>query len=155
MDLPDPDHFFLNSRLGLATSWLRRWRYRMFAHRASFQGEGALLRLTNTNVRYHIRHQLRDGWVREILCRRAVEAGAAVSDGLRKSVLNASIETLIATNWAWYEPLMFARRGWHLCFMFYNGTFTHSSPCFQWAPAPSLFRSDSAAVCVMSLATCP
>ncbi|CAK8985257.1 unnamed protein product [Durusdinium trenchii] len=110
VDLPDPDHFFLNSRLGLATSWLRRWRYRMFAHRASFQGEGALLRLTNTNVRYHIRHQLRDGWVREILCRRAVEAGAAVSDGLRKSVLNASIETLIATNWAWYEPLMFARR---------------------------------------------
>ncbi|CAK9030322.1 unnamed protein product [Durusdinium trenchii] len=97
-------------------TWLRKvlpetWRNKQFqTNRASFQGEGVLLRLTNTNVRYHIRHQLRDGWAREIFCRRAVEAGAAVSDGLRKGVLNASIETLIATNWAWYEPLMFARR---------------------------------------------
>ena len=110
VDLPDADHFFLSSRLGLARSWLRRWRYRMFLHRASFQGEAVLLRLTNANVRYHIRHQLRDGWVREILCRRAVEAGKVVSDTLGKQVLTAPVETLIAANWSWYEPLMFARR---------------------------------------------
>jgi hypothetical protein len=56
IDLPDPDYFFLNSRTGLARSWLRRWRYRMYLHRASFQGEGILLRLLNAAVRYHIRH---------------------------------------------------------------------------------------------------
>ena len=83
----------------------------MFLHRASFQGEGVLLRLMHTSVRYHIRHQLREGWVREILYRRAVEAGAAESEAVRQIVMNSAVETLIATNWHWYEPLMFARRG--------------------------------------------
>jgi len=111
IDLPDPDYFFLNSRTGLARSWLRRWRYRMYLHRASFQGEGILLRLLNAAVRYHIRHQLREGWLREILCRRAAEAGVDVSKTLHEHVLNGTAEKLIAANWIWYEPLMFARLG--------------------------------------------
>lgn len=97
----------LSLSLGLARSWLRRWRYRVFLRRASFQGEAVLLQLTNANVRHHIRHQLRDGWVREILRRRPVEAGKVVSDTLCKQVLAAPIETLIAANRSWYEPLMF------------------------------------------------
>ena len=66
--------------------------------------------LTHANVPYHIRHQLRDGWVREILCRRAVEAGKVVSDTLCKQVLTAPVQTLSSANWSWYGPLMFARR---------------------------------------------
>jgi hypothetical protein len=76
----------------------------MYLHRASFQGEGILLRLLNAAVRYHIRHQLREGWLREILCRRAAEAGVDVSKTLHEHVLNGTAEKLIAANWIWYEP---------------------------------------------------
>ena len=90
----------------------------MYLHRASFQAEGIVLRLMDATVRYHIRHQLREGWIREILCRRAAEAGVEVSKTLHENVLNGAAEKLIAANWTWYEPLMFARlRRSSLCFL--------------------------------------
>ena len=48
----------------------------MFLDRASFQGEGALLRLLDRRVQVKVRQQLAAAWAREILWRRAGEAGA-------------------------------------------------------------------------------
>lgn len=35
----------LNKSFGVSREWLRRWRYRLLVHRASFQGEAAILHL--------------------------------------------------------------------------------------------------------------
>lgn len=67
-------------------AWLRRWRYRLFLRRASFQAEAILLRLLHTQVRVRLREQLRQLWAREILCRRSEEA--AVAADFHKRVLN-------------------------------------------------------------------
>ena len=104
---PDPAFFFFSASNGVARSWLRRWRYRLYLHRASFQAEATLLRLLHVHVRKRLREQLRQLWARELLCRRAVEAG--VSDAFFKQALNAPLEVLIAKAWDWYEPLMFSR----------------------------------------------
>lgn len=107
VDSPDPAFFFFSASNGVARSWLRRWRYRLYLHRASFQAEATLLRLLHVHVRKRLREQLRQLWARELLCRRAVEAG--VSDAFFKQALNAPLEVLIAKAWDWYEPLMFSR----------------------------------------------
>ena len=43
-DYLGPEYFLVNKCFGVALSWLRRWRYRLYFHRASFQGEALLLR---------------------------------------------------------------------------------------------------------------
>ena len=60
----DDLYFMLNKSFGVAHTWLRRWRYRMYLHRASFQGEAVLLRLAAP------------GW------KRSEEGQATVSPGL-------------------------------------------------------------------------
>ena len=99
--------FFFTASNGVARSWLRRWRYRLYLQRASFQAEATLLRLLHAHVRNRLREQLRQLWARELLCRCAIEAG--VGDAFYTQALNAPLEALIAKAWAWYEPLMFCR----------------------------------------------
>ena len=108
VDCSNHAYFFLSASSGVARCWLRRWRYRLYLHSASFQAEAALLRLMRSHVRIRLREQLRQLWAREILCRRAVEAG--VSEDFHKRALNGPLEELIASAWARYEPLMFSRR---------------------------------------------
>ena len=107
IDLPNPTYFFHGPATGIARSWLRLWRYRLFLHRATFQAEAILLRLMHTHVRVRLREQLRQLWAREILCRRAAEAG--VSEDFHKRARTGPLEPLIAAAWTWYEPLMFSR----------------------------------------------
>ena len=109
VDCPNAKYFFLSAPNGIARSWLRRWRYRLYLQRASFQAEATLLRLLQAHVRLRLREQLRQLWAREILCRRAVEAG--VNEDFHKQALNGPLEALIAGAWKWCEPLMFSRRG--------------------------------------------
>ena len=42
-----PDIWMCNSFFGIRTTWLRRWRYRMYLQRSSFQSEALLLRLAD------------------------------------------------------------------------------------------------------------
>ena len=108
VDCPDPTFFFFfTASKGVAQGWLRRWRYRLYLQRASFQAEATLLRLLHAHVRKRLREQLRQLWARELLCRRAIEAG--VGDAFYPQALNAPLEALIAKAGAWYEPLMFSR----------------------------------------------
>ena len=82
---------------------------RMFLDRASFQGEGVLLRLLDRRVQVKVRQQLAAAWAREILWRRAGEAGGACQEGLLERLLSLPVEQLIQKCWVWYEPLMFGR----------------------------------------------
>ena len=66
IDLPNPSYFY-GPATGIARSWLRRWRYRLFLHRASFQAEAILLRLLHAHVRVRLREQLRQLWARDLL----------------------------------------------------------------------------------------
>ena len=52
-------YFFVSKKLGVAGSWLRRWRYRMYLHRASFLHEGVLLRLLDPTVQARVKVSLR------------------------------------------------------------------------------------------------
>ena len=106
IDLPNPSYFY-GPATGIARSWLRRWRCRLFLHRASFQAEAILLRLLHAHVCVRLREQLRQLWAREIFCRRAAEAG--VLEGFHKRALTGLLERLIAAAWTWYGPLMFSR----------------------------------------------
>ena len=76
---------------------------------AGFEGgaTATLLRLLHAHLRKRLREQLRQFGARELLCRRAIEAG--VGDAFYTQALNAPLEALIAKAWAWYEPLMFSR----------------------------------------------
>lgn len=111
LDAPHADFFFLNKSWGVVHSWLRRWRYRMFLHRASFLGEEILLRLLDASVQVKVRQHLSAAWAREILWRRAVEVGGAVCEDLPAKILSLPIEKLVESCWSWYEPHMFARPG--------------------------------------------
>ena len=114
LDLPHPTYFFVAHTSGVARSYLRRWRYRLYLHRASFQAEATLLRLLNPETRVRSREHLRQLWVRELLYRRAGEAG--VADALGSHLLNEDLEALIARCWHWYQPLMLSRcLGSHAC----------------------------------------
>lgn len=73
-------YFFVSKKLGVAGSWLRRWRYRMYLHRASFLHEGVLLRLLDPTVQARVRVQLARAWGREILWRRSADAEPVARD---------------------------------------------------------------------------
>ena len=98
VDCPDPPFFFTASN-GVARSWLRRWCYRLYLQRASFQAEATLLRLLHAHLRKRLREQFRQLWAQELLCRRAIEAG--VGDAFYTQALNATLEALNAKAWAW------------------------------------------------------
>lgn len=111
VDEPHADYFFLNKSWGVAHTWLRRWRYRMFLHRASFLGEGVLLRLLDPSVQVKVRQNLSAAWTRENLWRRASEICGATQEDLAKKLLSWPLEKLVESCWTWYEPHMFQRRG--------------------------------------------
>ena len=119
VDMPSAEYFFLSKKFGVALSWVRRWRYRMYLHRASFQGEGILLRLLDRNVQVKVRQQLSPAWVREILWRRAGEIGASTQQDLASKLLSMSTDKLILHCWTWYEPLMFRRHTGHVHAVFH------------------------------------
>ena len=111
IDEPHGEFFFLNKSWGVAHTWLRRWRYRMLLHRASFLGEGVLLRLLDSSVQVKVRQNLSAAWAREILWRRASEIGGEVQEGLANKLLSLPLEKLVESCWSWYEPHMFQRPG--------------------------------------------
>ena len=83
----------------------------MFLHRASFLGEGVLLRLLDPSVQVKVRQNLSAAWAREILWRRAGEIGGATQEDLAKKLLSWPLEKLVESCWSWYEPRMFQRPG--------------------------------------------
>ena len=111
IDEPHGEFFFLNKSWGVAHTWLRRWRYRMLLHRASFLGKGVLLRLLDSSVQVKVRQNLSAAWAREILWRRASEIGGEVQEGLANKLLSLPLEKLVESCWSWYEPHMFQRPG--------------------------------------------
>ena len=115
IDEPHGEFFFLNKSWGVAHTWLRRWRYRMLLHRASFLGEGVLLRLLDSSVQVKVRQNLSAAWAREILWRRASEIGGEVQEGLANKLLSLPLEKLVESCWSWYEPHMFQRPGCWVC----------------------------------------
>ena len=111
VDEPHPIYFFVSKKLGVMASWLRRWRYRMYLHRASFLHEAVLLRLLDPTVQVQVRAQLASAWGREILWRRSADAEPAVRERLASQLLALPLEKLLELHWSWYEPMMFQRRG--------------------------------------------
>ena len=103
IDEPHGEFFFLNKSWGVAHTWLRRWRYRMLLHRASFLGEGVLLRLLDSSVQVKVRQNLSAAWAREILWRRASEIGGEVQEGLANKLLSLPLEKLVESCWSWYR----------------------------------------------------
>ena len=110
IDAPHETFFFLSKKFGVAGSWLRRWRYRMYLHRASFLGEAVLLRLLDPAVQVKARQQLALAWGREILWRRSAAAAPEIRETLAAQLLAKPLEQVLADNWNWYEPMMFTRR---------------------------------------------
>ena len=105
------DFWLLNKSFGVSIAWLRRWRYRLFLQRASFQSEAMLFRLMQGgDVLASTRTLLSDSWVRYILWQRACEAGEVVREKTAQLLLRDSVEALIAKCWHWYSPLMQGRR---------------------------------------------
>ena len=105
------DYFLLVKSFGVTLSWLRRWRYRQFLHRSSFQGEAMVFRLMHgTSVPQSLRSNLSGSWVRHVLWKRAQDAEAPQVQDLREKLLTAPVEDLIASSWHWYEPMMASRR---------------------------------------------
>ena len=111
VDEPHPSYFFVSKKLGVVASWLRRWRYRMYLHRASFLHEAVLLRLLDPTVQVQVRAQLASAWGREILWRRSADAEPAVRERLASQLLALPLEKLLELHWSWYEPMMFQRQG--------------------------------------------
>lgn len=111
VDEPHPIYFFVSKKLGVVASWLRRWRYRMYLHRASFLHEAVLLRLLDPTVQVQVRAQLASAWGREILWRRSADAEPAVRERLASQLLALPLEKLLELHWSWYEPMMFQRQG--------------------------------------------
>lgn len=59
-----PDVWFANKSFAVSVTWLRRWRYRLYFHRASFQGEAMLLRATDANLTVKVRTLRQLGFIR-------------------------------------------------------------------------------------------
>ena len=105
------DFWLTTKAFGVSTTWLRRWRYRMMIHRASFQGEGTIFRMMHGPAAPALARKLLSvAWVRHILWRRAGEASGDHQVTLARSLLTDDIEGLIAQCWHWYAPLMCERR---------------------------------------------
>ena len=105
------DFWMLNKSVGVSVAWLRRWRYRIFVHRASFQGEARIFDLMHgPSLLRCARTNLSSAWVRFVLWRRAQDTTPDVRRSLREWLLSESVETLVAKCWHWYEPLMYRRR---------------------------------------------
>ena len=67
------DFFLTRNSFGVAVSWLRRWRYQLLLHRASFQGEAELFRtMHGPHLLKRARVCLSDAWERHIIWKRAL-----------------------------------------------------------------------------------
>ena len=71
--------FMLNKSFGIHETWVHRWAYRLFAHRASFQGEAQIAHAAEPDMTLPcFRVNLESAWVRFQLWTRAAEAGKQV-----------------------------------------------------------------------------
>ena len=95
----------------MAHTWLRRWRYRMYLHRASFQGEAVLLRLLDGNVQKKARQQLAQPWVREILWRCARECDTDLHKDLTGKLLSWPLEKLVYPPNPYQHPYQEIQKG--------------------------------------------
>ena len=102
--------WLLNKGFGVSCDWLRRWRYRMYLQRASFQSEADVFRLMDAGVPTEARTCLSTAFVQNILWRRASQATVEQRQALVPLLQTAPVETLVAHAWHWYAPMMFARR---------------------------------------------
>ncbi|CAK9013513.1 unnamed protein product, partial [Durusdinium trenchii] len=109
VDLPHAQYFFVSKKMAVALTWCRRWRYRQYLDRASYQGEAVLLRLLHPSVQVKARQQLSEAWAREILWRRAQVETTELQDRLGKQLHALPLEALLEANWEWYEEQMFQR----------------------------------------------
>ena len=93
-----PELWLTTKGFGVSFAWLRRWRYRLLIHRASFMGEAALFQMMHgPTVPKKTREMLSDAWVRHVLWQRALEATAHERQELAKVLLTMRIESLIAS----------------------------------------------------------
>ena len=101
VDVPHTIYFRISKKFGIAASWARCWRYRVFLHKASFQGEGILLRLLDCQAPVEARLRLCWAWVAEVLWRRSGEAAPKAREHLSSQLLSLPVERLVETNWSW------------------------------------------------------
>ena len=109
------DYFLVTKSFGVTLSWLRRWRYRLLLHRASYVGEANLIRMMHgPNILHNLRLNLSSAWVRHIVWKRAQDADPVHREAIQARLLTDSVEELIASAWHWYEPMMASRRSQQL-----------------------------------------
>jgi hypothetical protein len=106
-----PQFFCISKSFGVDRNWARRWRYRLYAHRSSFQGEAQVLNALQPDfMPDKLDNMLLQAWVRSQLWRRASETSQAIREKLAVSVLQEDLEALLDANNGWYAPMMFRRR---------------------------------------------
>ena len=108
---PHNEYWLINKSWGASHAWLRQWRYRLFLHRASFQGEAEVASLTHEGcVPVTARRMLSDTWIRYTLLRRALGAPEHEKAKLQGVIFSWPVERLIEMSWSWYKPMMQERR---------------------------------------------
>ena len=71
---PQAPIFLVNKSFGVHESWARRWAYRLYTHRASFQGEATIARALEPDLAAErLERELESAWVRRQLWLRASE----------------------------------------------------------------------------------
>ena len=106
----DNSLFMLNKSFGVSVDWAKRWAYRLYTHRASFDGEATIMRSLEPDVTPdQLRVNLESAWVRyQVWCRADEVAGKQAL--LVACLLDMSLEELLETVAQWYMPLMRQRR---------------------------------------------
>ena len=111
VEFPRPELWLTTKSFGVSMAWLRRWRYRLLIHVASFMGEATLFQMMHgPTVPKETRTMLSSAWVRHVLWHRAQEATSDERQELVKDVLVMPLEALIAKCWKWYGAMMRTRR---------------------------------------------
>jgi len=101
--------FMSDKSFGIHEAWALRWAYRLYAHRASFQGEAQIVHAVEPDVTLPcLRENLESAWVRFQLWKRAVEAGK--QEVLAASLLQLPLEELLSSAAEWYGEHVRRRR---------------------------------------------
>ena len=117
-DFAHPDFFLTCKSFGVDRRWARRWRYKLYAQRASFVGEKIVFEsVEDTPLPAKFDKMLLPAWVRLQMWRRAGEVGGSVQEKLAVDLLELEVEDLISKCQVWYDPLMQRRRiqAWREC----------------------------------------
>lgn len=100
----------LNKSFGIHVEWARRWMLRLYAHRASYDGEATILRALEPDLAPEsLRTLLESAWIRYQLWSRAAEM-EGIQLRLATQLLESPLEELLQHAAVWYLPLMQQRR---------------------------------------------